>query len=373
LKKIEVDLSAKELRYSTDWEVRWPVKDRVLIQLDCRENPARASVATFLGHLDLRTGKVLKWSGPMFGGESVHISPDGKRALGGREYGLWREDDGEIAWGGRGTTYSVALIDMVDLKVIDTLDQSKPGTKERTIVHRAWSRDSRWIATVGSDHTIGIWEGDKGKPVSTLIGHKEWVLDVAFSPDGKTVATASDDETARLWDVRSGRQLRVFAGHITGLNCVAFDSRSERILTGGEDETARLWDVTTGKQIRAWGNHESAVRSAGFEADDKRIWTETSEGVRRVWRIDGSLLSESKGAARGTDRLGVLYLKRTKADGYEIWSGPAGVPGEDQSDGGRARLRPRFTLPGDCLFQVRAVTADGMAVASASKDRTICL
>ncbi len=40
LKTIEVDLSAKKLRYSTDWHVKWVEKDKMLIQLDCRENPA---------------------------------------------------------------------------------------------------------------------------------------------------------------------------------------------------------------------------------------------------------------------------------------------------------------------------------------------
>jgi WD40 repeat protein len=330
LKTIEVDLSAEELRYSTDWTVEWLAKDDVLIQLDSRKNSLRASSRTILGHLDLTTGKVARWSKPISSGESLHRSPDGKRALAGRDYGVWRKDDGEVAWGGLGTTVSVKLIDMVDGTVIATLDEWKPEAKIRSIVNRVWSNDSSRIATVGSDHTVGIWDGETGKRISTIKGHKDWILNVTFSPDSKTVLTASNDETARLWETASGKQARVFQGHTAGLNDAVFDAKGERILTGGEDETARLWDVATGKQIRVWDKHESAVRAVGF-GDGDTIWTRTVRDVRRVWKIaDGSLVSETKVASRNSDRFGVLYLKENKDNVYEVWSGPPGVPGESK-------------------------------------------
>jgi WD40 repeat protein len=374
LQKVEVDLSAERLRDSTDWEVEWLDRNKVHIQLDCRQNPARASVRTILGHLDLKMGKIVKWSKEIPGGESLYRSPDGKRALAGRGYGVWRQDDGEIAWGGRGTTTSVDLFDLVNLKVIAALDGRNLGEKDRSIVGRYWSKDSRWAATVGSDHTVGIWEGDSGKPVSTIKGHKDWILDVTFSPDGKTLVTASNDETAQLWNTASGKQVRVFEGHTAGLNTAVFDSKGARLLTGAEDETARLWDVATGKQIRAWGKHESAVRSVGFEKDDRTIWTRTVQGVRRLWKIeDGSLLSETRPTATRDDRFGVLYLKRTKGDGYEIWAGPPGVPGEGQREDGPPQLQPKFSMRGDSQFSAAVTSADGKTVASSGKNRTVCL
>jgi WD40 repeat protein len=374
LKKIEVDLSAKKLRYSTDWHVKWLNRDKVLLQLDCRENRARASGRTILGHLDLRTGKVLKWSEPIAAGESLRRSPDGKRALAGRRYGVWRQDNGLVAWGGRGTTTRVDLIDLVNLKVIATLGEGKSGDRDWSIVHRCWSKDSRWIATVGSDHTVSIWKGDRGKPVSTIKGHEDVILEVTFSPNGKTLVTASDDETARLWDTASGKQLHVFKGHTAGLNTAVFDARGARLLTGAEDETARLWDVATGKQIRAWGKHESAVRSVGFQKDNQTIWTQTVQGVRRVWKIeDGSLVSEQKTPEADGHRFGVLYLKRAKGGVYEVWAGPPGVPGEGQREDGPPQLQPKFNMRGDSGFSADAISADGKTAASPGKHRTVCL
>ncbi len=327
-----------------------------------------------MGRLDLKTGQVENWSYDIAGGESLHYSPDRKRALAGRAYGVWRQDKGEIAWGGMGTTAQVDLIDMVNLKVIATLDERNPAAKDRSVVGRYWSNDSRWIATVGSDHTVRIWEGDRGKPMTTVTGHTDWILDVAFAPDGRRLVTVSNDETARLWDTVTGKQIRVFRGHTAGLNTVAFDANGERMLTGGEDETARLWDVATGKQIRAWGQHEDGVRDAGFNSDGKTIWTQMVQGRRRIWKIeDGLLVSEKKTAAADEDRFGVLYLKRTKDKGYEIWSGPRGVPGEDQGEKGVPQVRPRLTLKGDSQFRARAITADGKTAASNGPDRTVAL
>lgn len=373
LKRFEVDLSAKDLRYSTDWDVEWTDKDKVFIQLECRGNPARASGRTIVGFLDLSTGKVAKWSQQIPGGESLYHSPDGKRALAGRAYGMWRQENGEIAWGGRGTTTSVDLIDMSNSKVIATLGAWKPAEKNWSIVGRYWSSNSQWIALVGSDHSVGIWDGSNGKSVSVIEGHKDWILHVAFSPDGKKLVTASNDETAALWEVSSGKQLRVLTGHTAGLNRALFDSKGERILTAGEDETARLWDVSTGKQLRAWGKHESAVRAVGYEENEKQIWTRTVEGVDRVWSIeDGSLLSEKKSERNG-DRYGTLYLKETKDKVYEIWSGPPGVPGEGDHYDGLPRLQPRFAFRGNSGFSAGAITPDGKVAASAGWDRTVSL
>lgn len=372
LKTIPVDLSAKGVRYSTDWTLHWLEKDRVLLHLHSRQNRARASGQTVLALLDPEAGVVKKMSGPLEAGEALELSPDGKRAAASQSFGVWRADDGDLAWGGFGITYSVDLIDLDKLEVIGKLDDERPrGKGDRSVVRKVWSADGRRVATVGSDHVIRVWDGDKGKPVSLLKGHADWVLSACFSPDGRTLVTASDDGTARVWDVETGKELLALTGHTAGLNRALFDATGRRIVTAGEDDTARLWDAATGKQLRAWGSHESPVRNAEFLEGGKEVRTVTASGVVRRWPADGgAALEEKKEAGRWSGRHGALYLLLT-VRGVEAWAGPPGVPGEDLDNA--TGPQPRRTIRGPKSFAFVTATPDGKRLAAVDGDGAVWL
>ncbi|MBO0701200.1 MAG: WD40 repeat domain-containing protein, partial [Zavarzinella sp.] len=46
---------------------------------------------------------------------------------------------------------------------------------------------------------VHIWERQTGGERAVLLGHADWVLDVAFTPDGKKLVSASKDGTVRTW------------------------------------------------------------------------------------------------------------------------------------------------------------------------------
>ena len=41
--------------------------------------------------------------------------------------------------------------------------------------------------------------------MATLVGHDNWVTDLAFHPNGKFLLSVSDDKSMRIWDLSSGR------------------------------------------------------------------------------------------------------------------------------------------------------------------------
>jgi WD40 repeat protein len=364
-KKIDVDLSEKGVRDSTDWNVDWWDKRTVFLKLNCRGNQLRASLQTVLALVDPETGKVKKMSDSLAIGESLLVSPDRKRALAGLRYGVWRDGDGWIAWGGIGTTYTVDVVDLENLKVVAKLDEEGPDPKEeRSIVGKVWSPDCRHVATVGSDHVVHVWDAVKGKLVARLKGHTDWILAICFSPDGRTVLTASEDCTARLWDTASGKQLHVLSGHTAGLNQAVFDAKGERVLTGGEDETARIWDASTGKELRVWPNHDSAVRKVAF-VGGKEIRTGTVRGMSYRWSAESAMrLEEKKPENLRNDRYETLFVKD---DGQlvEVWAGPPGAPGERRPDPSPPEPQPRLKLKGPRRLIAAAVASDGKRVATA--------
>src|SRR6185295_11865566 len=69
-------------------------------------------------------------------------------------------------------------------------------------VHRAaFSPDRRWIASVGDDRRVHLWDAKTGALQRELAGHDGGITDVAWAADGRQLVTASDDLTARVWSV----------------------------------------------------------------------------------------------------------------------------------------------------------------------------
>ena len=54
--------------------------------------------------------------------------------------------------------------------------------------------DSKLIATASMDQTCRLWDMENGgRPVDTLSGHTDEILDVTFDLSGTKLATASAD------------------------------------------------------------------------------------------------------------------------------------------------------------------------------------
>jgi WD40 repeat protein len=372
VKQINVDLSGENARGSTDCDVDWLSKSKVVLQLHSRDNPARASVHTIFGEVDVESGRVTRMSDPLQISEHLIRSPDEKRAI-------------------AGIYPSVTLVDMQAFKIISALDDTTRDSRGEfgSIVKAVWSPDGHRIATVSSTHTVGVWDGFTGKQLSLLEGHADRIVSISFSPDGNKVLTASEDGTARVWDATT-RESVTLAGHTSVLADAAFDPTGQVAVTGAEDQTARLWEVRTGKQLFVLANHESGVRRVAFEDDGGRVYTRTAKGIERRWSAsDGSLVTEQEPAkhsqVNSPARYGVCFLKERDSI-TEVWVGPRGATPPQELDRERTHVsmgllfesdesdtagmaEPRLTLKGlnGCVQSV-ALAPSGATLASADLD-----
>eukprot|EP01083_Nonionella_stella_P042403 114556_1 len=59
--------------------------------------------------------------------------------------------------------------------------------------------DGKFLVTASHDRTVKVWSGRDFKPLKTLLGHEDRVMDCAVSHDGSFFASASSDRTWKLW------------------------------------------------------------------------------------------------------------------------------------------------------------------------------
>ena len=127
----------------------------------------------------------------------------------------------------------------------------KTITRFGDVAHSGDFRKDGRVLVAGDDTgKMQVFDVKSRSILKTWTTHKQPVWTTKFSPtDLTTLLSASDDKTVRLWDLPSNEPITTFVGHDDYVRCANFmpGTMSNMIVSGSYDSTVRLWDPRTGR------------------------------------------------------------------------------------------------------------------------------
>jgi ribosomal RNA-processing protein 9 len=192
-----------------------------------------------------------------------------------------------------------------------------------TVTCVALQSDGSKAVTGSKDHSVLLWDVEKGVHVAQLCEH--WkktdvnrsggqVLAVACSDDGRYAAIGKRDATVSIFDIRTrsnGRQnsnlVHKFEGHKGAVTSLAFRTQSLQLFSASEDRCIRHYNLQDMLYMETLYGHQFGVTAIDCHRQERPI-SVGRDRTARAWKLteDTHLIFRGGSKIQAADCLSVL-------------------------------------------------------------------
>ncbi len=155
----------------------------------------------------------------------------------------------------------------------------------------AFSPNSKYLATGGSDAVVRVWDPSTGKLLvefSGENGHHGPIEGLAFSPDNLHLASSSNDRTIRIWSMESKSWEMTINGHTDWVYGITYTQDGSELISASADRTIRIWDTTYGRLETTLTGDSDQVFDVSLSPDGKYLASASADKSVRIWNISAS-------------------------------------------------------------------------------------
>jgi WD40 repeat protein len=182
----------------------------------------------------------------------VALSRDGRRAVSGSANG------------------SVTLYNLDSPGAPQVLRNTGTLVATQAVTAVATNADGTRAAAASLDRAVRTWNVRTGR-ATTLASGTDQVGGLAFTPDGSRLA-AGVEHTVRVWDVERGVLVRQSETLPSAVSAVAFSPDARWLAAGCVDGTIRIWNAASGETVATLrGEATGGPRSMAFNAAGTRL------------------------------------------------------------------------------------------------------
>ncbi|MFO0632859.1 MAG: WD40 repeat domain-containing protein [Nannocystaceae bacterium] len=215
------------------------------------------------------------------GGGQLAITVFGLRDGSRREVGELARPMSTLAWLPDGRLALAAFDRELILLSPDFTPQHRWREHDDEIWQLSVSHDGRWLASVGRDDRLVIYDVAAG--TATRHSLPGGAFGLRFTPDDAALVLDGRDLALRRFELATATVTQAYVGHGSFVTDAAMAAGSPRMVTAAVDGTLRIWNLEDAES-RVLRGHEAGVSAVLALPDRGEVVSASHDGTLRAWR-----------------------------------------------------------------------------------------